>query len=73
VGVVLEALKLTSSLFPSLSTVNLAIENNEYFSAGFMVWNGSLQTECWSQQEGGTVPSAQAWWRNGMLGKAEPW
>lgn len=71
VGIVLEALKLISIIFPSLSTVNLATENNKLFSAGLMIWNHSLQAgECLSQQEGGSV---QAWQRKWVLGKAGPW
>lgn len=45
--IVLEALKLIPIIFPSLSTVNLATETSELFSAGLMIWNGSLQAgEC---------------------------
>lgn len=71
VGIVPEALKLILILLPSLSTVNLATENNELFSAGLMIWNRSLQAdECLSQQEGGSV---QAWQRKWVLGRAGPW
>lgn len=44
-GIVLEALKLISILFPSLGTVNLATENNELFSVGLMNWNGLLKAD----------------------------
>lgn len=58
VSIVLEALKLISISFPSLSIVSLATENNELCSSGLMIWNGSLQAaECWSQQERGSVES----------------
>lgn len=70
-GIVLEALKLISIVSPSRSTVNLATENNELFSARLMVWNGTLQTdECRSQQEGG---SGKTRWRKGVLGRAGLW
>jgi len=37
VDIVLEALKLISIIFPSLSSVNLATMNNELFSAWLMI------------------------------------
>lgn len=36
-GIVLEALKLISILFPSLSTLSLATKNNEVFSAWLII------------------------------------
>lgn len=36
-GIVLEALKLISIIFPYLNTVNLATRDNELFSAWLMI------------------------------------